>query len=211
MDCPTWRIGLPRLRSHVPLAGLRGGLAVAGLVLFLGFGTPAAWAAGSGVSPDPAPQSAPSSGPAGPSPDPSPQAATQPSTGSASSSQSAAPVVSQASSTRTAVVSPNSTERTATTTATPAVHPSSVTRRPARVAIARVHHRARSIALDARRLTSPWRLNPLYDATALGARTLPAPRNGLLLLGGALALAVLALASGSLLRLLRQMEGVRTR
>ena len=76
---------------------------------------------------------------------------------------------------------------------------------------AHVHRHPRSITFDARRLTSPWRLIPFSDASALSARTLPAPKNGLLLLGGAVALAVLALAGSSLLRLLRQMEGVQPR
>jgi hypothetical protein len=66
-------------------------------------------------------------------------------------------------------------------------------------------------AVAVRELASPWRLNPFASSTANAARAVTSSRNGLLLLFGALALAVLALASGSMLRLLRQMEGVRPR
>jgi hypothetical protein len=73
-----------------------------------------------------------------------------------------------------------------------------------------VAHPQAWITAAAHELTSPLRIDP-FASTAGGVRAVTASRNGLLLLGSALALLVVALASGSLFRLLRQMEGVRLR
>jgi hypothetical protein len=67
---------------------------------------------------------------------------------------------------------------------------------------------SRWIALAAGQVALPWRQNPLQISATLTPRPAALPRNGLLLLFGAVALAVLALASGSLLRLLRRMDEV---
>ena len=56
-------------------------------------------------------------------------------------------------------------------------------------------------------MTVPDRRNLLGVEAPVGARPSVAARDGLLLLFGAVALAVLALASGSMVRLLGRMEG----
>jgi hypothetical protein len=65
------------------------------------------------------------------------------------------------------------------------------------------------VADVARQVTTPWRQNPLLRAAGVSSQPTAAARNGLLLLLGSAALAILALASGSMLRLLRRMDEVR--
>ncbi len=208
------RTGLAKSISPAwPVRRAAGAVAV-GILLTLGLSVPAAWAAGNGnPGPDPAPQASTSSGSgSGPAPDPSPQPSSGHSSASASasSSQSASPVVS-ASGIGIGSSSSTGTQTTPQTTPTvaPAVPAPPVVTRPARKATPRVHAQPH-LTIAAGRLVSPWRLH-LFPSTSADTRAISPSRNGLLLLGTALALAVLALASGSLLRMLRQMQRVQPR
>ena len=181
---------------------------VAGLVL-LGFGWSATSAAASGASPDPAPQASPAANSGSPAPDPAPVASPTDSTGSATSTQTTAPVVPHATSSGIGVASSSShatqTPSVRTTQSAPAIRASPVIRRPARAAATRANRQPHRVPVVMHHLANPWRLN-WFSPTGVAARAVTSPRNGLLLLFGAIALAVLALASGSMLRLLRRME-----
>jgi hypothetical protein len=191
---------------------------LAALVTFA-LAAPSAQAASPHASPDPSPQAAPSPSGGGPGPDPAPQAAPAPVTSapvtSASSSASSAPVVPRPTSSGIGVASPVTGGGSTTTAATAPIQPSPSVHKSLRHA---VHHAQRPpawVAVVTRQLTTPWRKDPLLATTAAGAQSNGSPqpstppRNGLLLLLGSAALAVLALASGSMLRLLRRMDGVR--
>lgn len=208
LNRPARRTGSTKSTTPLLSARLASGAAVLALLVSPGFGASVAWA--SGPSPDPAPQAAGSSSSGSPAPDPAPQTASQHSTGSASSSQSLAPVVSNSASSGVGVGSSGSletqTEPHPSTTVTPTIAATPVIRRPTRRATRHVQRQPHLVSFSARELVSPWRLNPFASSTAIAARTVGSSRNGLLLLFAAVALAVLALASGSLMRQLTRMN-----
>jgi hypothetical protein len=189
---------------------------LATLVWFAVAAVPTAHAA-SGPSPDPAPHAAPAAGGGGnPSPDPAPQPAPASSPVSAAPAQpaapvqSAAPVVPRPSSSGIAVAAPASSHSSTPTTATAAIKPSVPARRSKRHVVHYGRRPAAWVATAARQVRTPWHADPLLAGAAASSQPTPAQRNGLLLLLGSAALAVLAVASASMLRLLRRMDGVRT-
>lgn len=185
-----------------------GGVAMLAILLILSMGSAVATAAGGAPSPDPAPQAASSSKAGSPTPDRAPQAAPEHPAVSQSSTGSIAPVTPSPTSSGVAVVSPSSAgSQTATPTiAAPAIRAPLSARRPARRS---VHRHPGWIALTVPRVTISSSGSPLGIAAAVSSRPAVSPHSGMLLLLGAVALTVLALASGSLLRLLGRMYGVR--
>lgn len=199
---------LDRRNRHTRL-GTQAGMAFAAILLAAGVAPSVAWAA-PGASPDAAPQAAPPSSSSGsPSPDPAPQASpAQPS--SASPSSGAPIVVPQATSSGIAAASPSTggeSQSASPVLTMPAARALSPVKRSARARSVPVRPRASWVA-TAIRLTLPWRHNPFELGAAARLRSAAPAKNGLLLLFGSLALAVLALASASMLRLLRGMEEV---
>jgi hypothetical protein len=183
---------------------------LATLVWFAVAAVPTAHAA-SGPSPDPAPHAAPAAGGGGnPSPDPAPQPAPASSPISAAPAQPAAPVVPRPSSSGIGVAAPASSHSSTPTTATAAIKPSVPARRSKRHVVHYGRRPAAWVATAARQVRTPWHADPLLAGAAASSQPTPAQRNGLLLLLGSAALAVLAVASASMLRLLRRMDGVRT-
>jgi hypothetical protein len=199
LDCRTRRSGL----------GSSAGMALCAVLLVLAVAVPVAQAA-PGVSPQAAPQAAPQASSGGPSPDPSPQASPVQQAAGGSASASTGPVVPLATSSGIAVASPSSSshpEAASPVVSTPAIRTASPARRSTRAKALHVRERARWVSLATRALTLPWR-NPFAVGAAAGFRSGTPSRNGLLLLFGAVALAILALASTSMLRLLRGMDEV---
>lgn len=184
-------------------------MALLAVVVSFALTSPAARGA-SNLSPDPSPQAAPATSGGSPAPDPAPQAApaARP-TQSASASQSPAPVVPRPTASGIGVGSTSTSGGSTVTTANPVIQPSPPVRRHIRRAVHRVRRPAVWVADVARQVTAPWHQNPLLSAAGATSQPTASARNGLLLLLGAAALAVLALASGSMLRLLRRMDGVR--
>jgi hypothetical protein len=190
------------------------------LVLTVAFASPIARAAGPSPSPDPVPQSAPSSGT--PGPDPGPQATSgsgsgtstsqvsqQPATGSSSpSSSSSSPqtsqatsVVSSANGSGVALGSPRGSSSGGSSQPTVA---SPLPTRASRGAPTPAHH-AHRIAPRLRATGAVAASRTLRESLAGSlARQPPPQRNGMLLLFAAFALATVALAGASLLRLLRR-------
>lgn len=184
-----------------------GGRTILVTLACFGIAAPIAQAA---PSPDPAPQHASFASAPGPSPDPSPQAAPVQPAQSAPVMQAPAPVVPQPTSSGIGVVPAAGSGEPSVTSTARVIQPSAPARKVGRHTVHRVQLPAISVSTVAHRLTSPWRRISFLTPASLGARPTAAPaRNGLLLLLGSAALAVLAVASASMLRLLRQMDGVR--
>jgi hypothetical protein len=171
--------------------------------------SPVAHAGSSNVSPDPAPHARSSSGGGNPAPDPSPQATPSSSAVSAAPPQPVAPVVPRPTSSGIGVISSAQSGGSTTTTATTAIQPSVPVRRSIRRTVHHARHRAAWVATVARQVTTPWHVDPLLAGAAVSTQPTAPQRNGLLLLLGSAAMAVLALASASMLRLLRRMDEVR--
>ncbi len=210
--------------SAAPILARLGGRVALGILLSLFIGSAVARAGNHGVKPDPALQPAPASSTAGPSPDPAPQAASRPSNSSSSSSSGSRPpsqpLITTSSSAKPSpqatviprptgsgiTLAPTGAESSANSTAGAAIR---VPLRETRTAHARTHVKdaARGLTVQPAQVAVPWRgRDPLDVRTAVSSLLAPPSRNGMLLLSGAVAFAVLALASASLLRLLARMN-----
>jgi hypothetical protein len=198
-------------RPPSPTVALASGLVVLALLVLAATALGAA-----GAAPDPAPQSASAgAGTAGPAPDPTPQSAASSSVHSPAvptTRQTEAPVSAAVSGAGPPVAEPNAAAVTRPTfTRTP--QPST------RAAASAKHARSRKLAPRRRSPTAQARLHRVaptrtHDLLDLPAVAISSPMtshpSGALLLIGALALAVLALASSSLLRRLMRMNAELT-
>jgi hypothetical protein len=208
--------------SVAPLAAKLSGALIVALSLIGLWGSPVASATGGSVTPDPSPQPAGASATSSPTPDPAPQAA--------SSFHSSGPSTSQPVASSPAPAPPQTPAPTVVPApAGPAIGVSqsaaAASRQAAPVApLTRVplaHHTRPHPAPHARRREAtrtipgptavpvPWHgADPLDVQSALTLPTVLTPhRDGVLLLVGAGALALLVLASASMLRVLVRMDG----
>jgi hypothetical protein len=200
---------LRNLRRVSPLDANAGPATVSVVAMVLCFlaGAPLAMAAA--PAPDPAPQATQAGSGQAPNPDPAPQAPTQQSTPPAAPSTSVT-VLPHPSTGEVAVAPPSSSQPHATTTTAtaPVIHaakPAHAARPAARSGRRRGH---RHVAPPPKRPPKP-----ASHPRVITFQPTPAPRasgstrSGMLLLFGAGAMFVLALASASMLRLLRRMGG----
>jgi hypothetical protein len=189
-----------------------GGTLILGVLLLVLLGPAAARGASNGVTPDPAPQSGHGASTGSPSPDQAPQAASQPPqvSSSAAAPPQAAPVIPRPTTSGLALAPTTAgSQSTPTTTGTVAIRVSPVKRR-AHTRTNLKHHTATSVTAGLSLAAVPWRgRNPLDVGNVVSSQPTSSSRNGFLLLLGALALSVLAIASASLLRLLVRMDGER--
>jgi hypothetical protein len=200
----------------------RGGRVLLGIVLVV---LATSGVAHAGATPDPAPQSGAGPSTGGPAPDPTPQAASQPQTQSSPAPRTDNPAAPQVTTTSSPVRSSDAGQAAARAgvLGVTVVRSTEATTAPA--AGSQTQHKSlqsKRLALPSRRATrrsqawltaiaeraaAPWgRRNPIDALIGVGSPSASTPRDGLLLLLAAVALLIIMLASGSLLRLLTRMN-----
>lgn len=201
-----------RTLSRVPPADAKKRLSAPAMIAVLvSFLASASGAGAAAPSPDPAPQAGSSGQSTARSPDPTPQAPATHSSASGGSSGSPVTVLPPTTAGGLAIAAPSSSApRSTSTTSEAVVQPQSPARPSRHASHLRVSHRhRRPVPTATHHAISVPRPEVGAHQLAVATRAATSSRTGLLLLLGAVAMFVLALASGSMLKLLRRMGGAR--